>query len=127
MNKLLIIAGLTILYYVVLIWLDRKKRKAFKAKQQAIIAKTATLPIVEETIEPVNDLLGGTTNLVNVELPLEKKQELVSPNITELKVPMTEKSAANKKDDLVANLAATTDITSIREEETMAFINSLKK
>jgi len=63
MNQLLLILGVTILYYVVLFWLDQRGRKAFKAKQQALIAKTTELPIIENTIEPAADFLGTSTNL----------------------------------------------------------------
>lgn len=137
MKQLLLIIVLTICYYVVLFWFDRKGRKAFKAKQQALIAKTAELPTIETTVEPSSDLLGNTTNLATVNFLASRKEEL-APSVglsTELKGNMkklaTELEMENpptaKRNDLMANLKSTTDITKLNEEETTNFINSITK
>ncbi len=137
MNQLLLIIGLTILYYVVLYWFDQRGRKAFKAKQQALIAKTAELPGLETTVEPSSDLLGNTTNLATVNFLASRKEEL-APSIglsTELKGNMKklateldmENPPVTKRNDLMATLKSTTDITTIKEEETTDFINSMTK
>ncbi|GEM_PF-6856742 len=137
MNQLFLLLGLTILYYVVLYWFDQRGRKAFKAKQQALMAQTAELPIIETTVKPPVDLLGATTNLANTDF-LAKRKEMISPTTglsKELKGGMqqlateleSEIAPKIKKDDLQATLKSTLDITSIKEAETTDFINSITK
>lgn len=134
MNKLLLFLGLTILYYVVLLWFDQRGRKAFKAKQQALLAHTTELPIIATTLEPPSDLLGATTNLVTSDFLEEREKSLIpSTGLSkELKGGM-EKLAAEldtpkvNKNDLMATLKSTTDISSIDEEETKVFVNSITR
>lgn len=137
MNQLLLILGVTILYYVVLFWLDQRGRKAFKAKRQALIAKTTELPIIENTVEPTADLLGTTTNLAEVDFLADRKEQLtpaigLSPelkgNMKKLATQLeTIPPPKPDKNDLMANLKATTDITQVKEEETTNLINSITK
>ena len=128
MTKILLITVATIGYYVVLITLDRKKQKAFKAKQQALMASTTDLPVLKTKVEPVTDLLGATTNINNTGFLKDRKNSIATPIESELKVEdVSELKSSIPKNDLMATLETTTDITSIREEETMAFINGLSK
>ena len=128
MNQLLLIIGLTILYYVVLFWFDQRGRKAFKVKQQALMAQTAELPTIKTTVESTADLLGATTNLANTDLAtvniLAERKEQITPSAglsTELKGDMKklageldiETTPTTNKNDLMATLKSTTDITNM--------------
>ena len=48
MNTFLLILGLTIIYYVVLFYFDKKRKKAFQLAKNNAIRKTAKLPSIEE-------------------------------------------------------------------------------
>ena len=128
MTKILLITGATILYYAVLITLDRKKQKAFKAKQQALMASTTELPVLNNKIEPVGNLLGATEDINSIDFLKERKKDIATPVDPALKLKEdAELKPTIPKNNLMATLETTTDITSIREEETMAFINGLSK
>ena len=49
MNTFLLILGLTVVYYVVLFYLDNKRKKAFQLAKNNAIGKTTELPIIEQT------------------------------------------------------------------------------
>ena len=128
MTKILLITVATILYYAVLITLDRKKQKAFKAKQQALMASTTDLPVLKNKVEPEGNLLGVTEDINSIDFLKERKKDIATPIDSEPKIEdSTELKPTIPKNDLMATLETTTDITSIREEETMAFINGLSK
>jgi len=139
MNTFLLIIGLTIIYYVVLFYLDNKRKKAFQEAKNNAIGKTAELPIIEET-KP-EDLFGKTD-------ALEKPKEISEPtsivqkaiaaknvvyqhsakhlkeDLDELAVHLDEKEVVEtKKEEFVESLI---NNEKIREEEITAFIKSPK-
>lgn len=96
MNTFLLILGLTVIYYIVLFYLDNKRKKAFQLAKNNAIGKTAELPIIEER-EPAN-LFGKTDTL-------EKPMEIPKPNsITEKAIAaknvVYQHSAKHLKEDL---------------------------
>ena len=139
MNTFLLILGLTIIYYVVLFYLDNKRKKAFQLAKNNAIGKTAELPIIEET-KP-EGFFGRTD-------ALEKPKEISEPtsivqkaiaaknvvyqhsakhlkeDLDELAVHLDEKEVVEtKKEELVESLI---NNEKIREEEITAFIKSPK-
>ncbi len=72
MNNLLLILGLTVLYYIVLFYLDNKKRTAFKLAQKRAIGETTPLPSIE--IENPSKLFGEA-NLATPAAPLQPSVE----------------------------------------------------
>ena len=133
MNKLLIITGLIILYYILLFYLDNKRRKAFKLAQQKVIGQTSKLPIIEPEI-PID--LFGTTKLDTVNTPtpegpnkegLSSSDKLVvevfslEQELEELAIDLAaEQTFETSKDNLIGELAASTK--DIIEEEDLSTI-----
>lgn len=131
MNKLLIITGLIILYYILLFYLDNKRRKAFKLTQQKVIGQTSKLPIIEP--ETPTDLFG-TTKLDTVNTPtpeLPNKETLLNnvvietfsleQELEELAIDLeAEQTFETPKDNLIGELAASTN--DIIEEEDLSTI-----
>ena len=154
MNTVLLILGLTIIYYVVLFYLDNKRKKAFQLTKNNAIGKTAELPVIEET-EPT-DLFGKTE-------PIEEPTEIPAPttivqkaiaaknvvyqhsakhlkeDLDELAVHLDNEQTQfvnrlrtggqtieTKKDDLVESLRKANEEEIIGEEEITAFIKTPK-
>lgn len=136
MNKLLIITGLTILYYILLFYFDNKRRKAFKLAQQKVIGQTSKLPIIEP--ETPTDLFGSTkldtvdkqaTALPNKETLNKVVVETFSleQELEELAIDLAaEQTFETPKDNLIGELAASTkDI--IEEEDLSNIIAKISK
>ena len=104
MNKLLLILGLTILYYVILIYWDRKKRATFKLAQKKVIGETTPLPTVEK--ETINSELFGTTNLDTTIKPVEKQSASIKRERVFEKLELSDKHLENDLEDLALDLAA---------------------
>ncbi|MEM1118977.1 MAG: hypothetical protein AAGJ18_00925 [Bacteroidota bacterium] len=77
MQNLLLILGLTVLYYAVLIYWDRKRRRAFKLTQKKVIGKTTPLPREEK--QNAATALFGTTQLHPTALDNSKDLSTSSP------------------------------------------------
>ena len=93
MNTVLLILGLTAIYYIVLFYFDNKRKKAFQLAKNNAIGKTTELPIIEE-VQPEN--LFGKTN--QLEKPLANtitQKAIVAKNLVH------EHSAKHLKEDLV--------------------------
>ena len=80
MNTFLLILGLTIIYYVVLFYFDKKRKKAFQLAKNNAIGKTAKLPSIEE-IKP-EDLFGQTESLEkSTEVPTIVQKAIAAKNV----------------------------------------------
>jgi len=141
MNKVLLILGLTILYYAILIYWDRKKRAAFKLAQQKVIGETTPLPIVEK--EEITTELFGATNLATTINPIEsqpasikveglfEKLELadnhLENDLEDLALDLAaEQTIETPKDTLIQNLAATTK-ENLKEEDITKMVAKISK
>jgi len=104
MNKVLLIVGLTILYYAILIYWDRKKRAAFKLAQKKIIGETTPIPIVEKT--EVTTELFGATNLTTNSNPIGNQAASIKTEGLFEKLELTDNHLENDLEDLALDLAA---------------------
>ena len=115
MNTALLILGLTLIYYILLFYFDKKRKKAFQLAKSNAIGKTAELPLIEET-QP-ESLFGKTA-------PIEQSTEVAAP-ITIVQKAMAAKnvvyqhSAKHLKEDL-DELAVHLD------DEQTQFVNRLR-
>ena len=96
MNTVLLLLGFTAIYYIVLIYFDNKRKKAFQLAKNNAIGKTTELTIIEE-IQPEN-LFGKTEQL-------EKPLAVIQPTTIDQKAMVAKKlvhqhSAKHLKEDL---------------------------
>lgn len=104
MNNLLLILGLTILYYVILIYWDKKKRAAFKLAQKKVIGETTPLPTIEKA--KVTTELFGATNLATSINPVESQPASIIVEGLFEKLELSDNHLENDLEDLALDLAA---------------------
>lgn len=104
MNKVLLILGLTILYYAILIYWDRKKRAAFKLAQKEVIGKTTPLPVTEK--EAITTELFGTTNLTTSNTSIGSQPASIKVEGLFEKLELSDNHLENDLEDLALDLAA---------------------
>jgi len=105
MSKVLLILGLTILYYAILIYWDRKKRAAFKLAQKKVIGGTTPLPIIEEEEENATELFGAT-NLDTIIKSNEQQPTAIKTEGLFEKLELSDNHLENDLEDLALDLAA---------------------
>ncbi|MFK7982889.1 MAG: hypothetical protein AB8G86_23110 [Saprospiraceae bacterium] len=121
MNTVLLILGLTAIYYIVLFYFDNKRKKAFQLAKNNAIGKTTEFPIIEE-IQPEN-LFGKTDQL---EKPLAILTNTIAQKAMVAKNLVHEHSAKNLKEDL-AEITIDLDTDETFETNQKDLIESLKK
>lgn len=104
MSKVLLILGLTILYYAILIYWDRKKRAAFKLAQKKVIGKTTPLSTVENT--EITTELFGATNLTTNSSPIGSQPTSIKTKELFEKLDLSDNHLENDLEDLALDLAA---------------------
>lgn len=104
MNKLLLILGLTILYYAILIYWDRKKRTAFKLAQKNVIGKTTPLPSVEK--QEITTELFGASNLATNRNSVGNQPAAIKAEGLFEKLELADNHLENDLEDLALDLAA---------------------
>ena len=104
MNKLLLILGLTILYYAILIYWDRKKRAAFKLAQKEVMGQTTPLPLDEK--EPITTELFGVTNLTTNSTPVGNQSPSIKAEGVFEKLKLSDNHLEEELEDLALDLAA---------------------
>lgn len=100
MNNLLLILGLTVLYYIVLFYLDNKKRTAFKLAQKRAIGETTPLPSIE--IENPSKLFGEA----NLATPATPLQPSVENEMTLKKLAIADNGLEKELEELALDLEA---------------------
>lgn len=100
MNNLLLILGLTVLYYIVLFYLDNKKRTAFKLAQKRAIGETTPLPSIE--IENPSKLFGEA----NLATPAAPLQPSVEKEMTLKKLELADNGLEKELEELALDLEA---------------------
>lgn len=126
MNKILLFLGLTILYYIVLFTLDKRRKAAFKKVQQQVIGQTTALPKLSENIDaPVFGTTSNVNNLPKMESEItilnqtlaENNEEGLQENLEEMMIDLhAEETFETSKNNLITQLAATTE-DQVNEEE----------
>ena len=136
MNKILLVLGLTIIYYIVLFTWDKRRRAAFKKSQQQVIGKTTAQPVLPENeIIPVLEttpVFGNTVDFKNLatsssetslleQTIADDSEDALLENLEEMVIDLeAEQTFETPKDNLIGELAASTN--DIIEEEDLSNI-----
>lgn len=121
MNKLLLILGLTILYYAILIYWDNKKRKAFKIAQKQVIGETTPLPIIEK--EERTTELFGATNMETIN-PIRQQPSPIKTEALFEKLALADNHLEQDLEELALDLATEQAIETPKEIQDLATTNN---
>ncbi|MEM6320462.1 MAG: hypothetical protein AAF960_22525 [Bacteroidota bacterium] len=142
MKQALLITAITILYYTVLIYFDRKRRAAFKAKKQMVFGKTTGIKDLEKSVEtvveeePPSFAAFGHTNLnVSEDSQLEQlklsmntdlSQHTLEQDMEELAMDLAAEQTLETPKDNLAQLAATNQ-TEINQKTIAGMMATIKR